>query len=458
MPPLRFHDVQRIRILDVSSKRNITIIGGGLAGPLLACLLAENGNTVTIIERRGDPRALGYEGGRSINLALSARGLQALDRIGIKQAVLDTVVPMFGRMMHDEQRRTAYSPYSHVADEAINSVSRGRLNCMVLDSAESMAGVTLAFNATCTDIDIDSGTVTYDDEHGCSQVLEADLIVGADGAGSIVRQAMDAIVPIDEGTEFISSGYKELTIPAADDGSHRLEQHALHIWPRGHYMMIALPNSDGSFTCTCFWPMEGPESFSAVESPDSIRDFFAVHFPDAVPLMPDLVREYTENPVGPLGTVRCRRYHHGSTAVLIGDAAHAIVPFFGQGMNAAFQDCLRLAESIRGHDDLHDALVDYDRTQRPDGDAIGALSLTNFIEMRDKTASSTFLLLQRVRKQLGLWFPNLLMPRYNLVSFTTIPYARVLRIEARQRILIPAIAFGVIACIALPILWALGAI
>ncbi len=185
---------------------------------------------------------------------------------------------------------------------------------------------------------------------------------------------------------------------------------------------------------------------------------FTAHFPDAVPLMPDLVRQYTENPVGPLGTVRCRRYHHGSTAVLIGDAAHAIVPFFGQGMNAAFQDCLRLADSIDRHEHLLDALVDYDRTQRPDGDAIGSLSLSNFIEMRDKTASSTFLVLQRIKKQLGMWFPNLLMPRYNLVSFTTIPYAKVLRIEARQRLLIPAITLVVIACLALPILWALGTI
>ena len=458
MPPIRGHDGRCLRILHVTHPRNITIIGGGLAGPLLASLLADDGNTVTVLERRGDPRADGYEGGRSINLALSARGLQALDRIGIKEAVLDTVVPMRGRMMHDEQSRTAFSPYSYVPGEAINSVSRGHLNCMVLDAAESRPGVTLAFDIECTHIDIQSAAVTYDDHQGRSNTIDGDLIVGADGAGSMVRQAMHSISPVDEGTDFIDTGYKELTIPAAADGSFQLEPHALHIWPRGHYMMIALPNSDGSFTCTCFWPIDGPEGFSSVTSPDSIREFFSTHFPDAVRQMPDLVREYTENPIGPLGTVRCRRYHHDGTAVLIGDAAHAIVPFFGQGMNAAFQDCLRLASCLADHEDQRAALQYYDATQRPDGDAIAAMSLSNFIEMRDKTASPAFLLLQRLRKQLSMKLPRLYTPRYNLVSFTTIPYAQVMRRVSRRRALVPLIAMGGMALLALLPLWLLGII
>ena len=458
MPPIRGHDGRCLRILHVTRQRHITIIGGGLAGPLLACLLADDGNRVTVLERRGDPRADGYEGGRSINLALSARGLQALDRIGIKQAILDTVVPMRGRMMHDEESRTAYSPYSYVPGDAINSVSRGHLNCMVLDAAESRPGVTLIFNVHCTDIDVETATVTYDDDEGRPNTIEGDLIVGADGAGSMVRQAMHLISPVDEGTDFIDSGYKELTIPAAADGSFLLEPHALHIWPRGHYMMIALPNSDGSFTCTCFWPIDGPEGFSSVESPDSIRDFFSTHFPDAVGLMPDLVREFTDNPVGPLGTVRCSRYHHEGTTVLIGDAAHAIVPFFGQGMNAAFQDCLRLASCLADHDDQHVALQHYDATQRPDGDAIGTLSLSNFIEMRDKTASPSFLLIQRLRKQLSMKFPRLYTPRYNLVSFTTIPYAEIMRRVSRRRALVPLFAIGTFALLALLALWLLGII
>lgn len=432
--------------------RRITIIGGGLAGPLLACLMAEQGWQVHVLERRGDPRRAGYSGGRSINLALSARGLQALDRIGLKQRVLDTVVPMQGRIMHDREGRTAYSPYSCIEGEAINSVSRGQLNCILLDAAEAHENVTIDFDVECHSIDVPEATVSCSINGGAPSELKADLIVGADGAGSMVRHAMDAIERIDAGTEFIDSGYKELTIPAADDGSFQLESHALHIWPRGHYMMIALPNNDGSFTCTCFWPHEGPESFASVDSPEAADSFFKAHFGDVVPIMPNLVEEFVANPVGPLGTVHCTCYHHGSTAVLIGDAAHAIVPFFGQGMNAAFQDCLRLADCLDAHDDQLAALAAYDATQRPDGDAIGEFSLSNFIEMRDKTASPYFRLLQRVRKQLSRLFPNLYMPRYNLVSFTTIPYATVRRRLARRRLLGQLAAVWAIACLAVVLL------
>jgi len=223
-------------------------------------------------------------------------------------------------------------------------------------------------------------------------------------------------------------------------------------------MMIALPNSDGSFTCTCFWPIDGPDSFASVNSPESIQAFFSAHFPDAVPLMPNLVQEYNNNPVGPLGTVRCKCYHHKGTAVLLGDAAHAIVPFFGQGMNAAFQDCLRLASCLASHDDQTAALTAYNATQLPDGDAIGALSLSNFIEMRDKTASPLFRVMQRLRKQLSMNFPSLYMPRYNLVSFTTIPYAQVIRRVALRRILFSAVAALAMIILILIVLLLLGTI
>lgn len=430
--------------------RRITIVGGGLAGPLLACLLADQGREVTVVERRGDPRADGYEGGRSINLALSARGIQALQRIGLAEAVLDTVVPMQGRMMHDPEGRTSFSPYSVIPGEAINSVSRGLLNCMLLDAAESRPGVTLHFDVECDQLDVEHASLRMTHADGAVQQLEADLLVGADGAGSIVRQAMHRAEPTDDGTEFIDSGYKELTIPAGPDGSFLLRKDALHIWPRGHFMLIALPNEDGSFTCTCFWPHEGPESFAAVQSPDEIRSFFDTHFRDAAALMPDLVDEYGRNPVGPLGTVHCRRYHHGATTVLIGDAAHAIVPFFGQGMNASFLDCLRLAECIDRHDSPGDALADYDSTQRPDGAAIAHLSLRNFIEMRDHTASPLFRLLQRCRKRLNRMAPRLYAPLYNMVSFTTIPYTRVVAIDRRRRW---GLRLGLLAIVLLPVLY-----
>ena len=408
----------------MSSERRITIIGGGLAGPLLACLLADDGHDVAVLEQRGDPRAAGYEGGRSINLALSARGIEALDRIELKQQVLDEAVPMRGRMMHDRDGNRAFSPYSIIPGEAINSVSRGGLNCTLLDAAESRPNVQLHFGVECS-IDVEQASVTWTNADGTSVSRSADLVVGADGAGSAVREAMCSHGSIKARTDFIDSGYKELSIPPGPGGSFQLENDALHIWPRGRYMMIALPNADGSFTCTCFWPLEGEASFEEVSTADSVMDFFQVHFPDAVPLMPDLVDEYQANPVGPLGTVRCSSYHHDDTAVLVGDAAHAIVPFFGQGMNAAFQDCLRLADSLREHADLGEALVHYDRTQRPDGEAIAEFSLENFIEMQDKTASRLFRFKQRIRKRLNRMFPKFYVPRYNLVSFTTIPYSKI---------------------------------
>ena len=432
----------------MSSQRRITIIGGGLAGPLLACLLADDGHDVAVLEQRGDPRKAGYEGGRSINLALSARGLEALDRIGLKRHVLDQAIPMRGRMMHDREGNQAFSPYSIIPGEAINSVSRGGLNCMLLDAAASRRNVQLHFEIECS-INVEQASVAWTNRDGTSESRDADLVVGADGAGSAVREAMRVLGSIESCTDFIDSGYKELSIQAGPDGSFQLEHDALHIWPRGRFMMIALPNADGSFTCTCFWPLEGESSFEKVDTPEAIMDFFQSHFPDAVPLMHDLVDDYQSNPVGPLGTVRCSSYHHGATTVLVGDAAHAIVPFFGQGMNAAFQDCLRLAESLREHDDLLDALVEYDRTQRPDGKAIAEFSLENFVEMRDKTASRLFRLKQRLRKRMNRMFPKFYVPRYNLVSFTTIPYAKVRRHVIVRQLWLVGVLLGLLIVVKL---------
>lgn len=441
----------------MSSQRRITIIGGGLAGPLLACLLADDGHDVAVLEQRDDPRKAGYEGGRSINLALSARGLEALDRIGLKQQVLDQAIPMGGRMMHDLEGRRTFSPYSVIPGEAINSVSRGGLNCMLLDAAESHRNVQLHFGVECS-INVVQAGVAWTNRDGTSESRDADLVVGADGAGSAVREAMRATGSMEACTDFIDSGYKELSIPAGPGGSFLLENDALHIWPRGQFMMIALPNADGSFTCTCFWPLDGEASFEAVDTPDAIMDFFQSHFPDAVPLMPDLVDDYLSNPVGPLGTVRCSSYHHGGTAVLVGDAAHAIVPFFGQGMNAAFQDCLHLAEELREHEALPDALVEYDRTQRPDGEAIAEFSLENFVEMRDKTASRLFRFRQRMRKRLNHMVPKFYVPRYNLVSFTTIPYAKVQKHLIVRQLCLAGVLLGLVVVVILIILRIRGTI
>ena len=440
----------------MSESLRITIVGGGMAGPLLACLLADDGHDVHMLERRSDPRLGGHGGGRSINLALSVRGLEALERIGLREQVLQAVVPMQARLVHDEQGRLVRQPYSRIPGEAINSVSRGGLNCMLLDAAESRESVRLVFEATCSRVDVDSASVAYVAADGSIHDLEGDLVVGADGAGSIVRAAMHAASHVDDGTDFIDSGYKELTIPALEDGGCAMASDALHIWPRRRFMMIALPNADGSFTCTCFWPLEGDASFAGVDTPEAIEAFFTKHFPDAVPLMPTLVDDYLANPVGQLGTVRCSCYHHGHSTVLVGDAAHAIVPFFGQGMNAAFQDCLRLADRLRDCPDASAALKAYSHTQCPDGHAIADLSLRNFIEMRDKTASPVFRFLQRMRKRLNQLFPGFYAPVYNLVSFTTIPYARIVtRARSRSWFLVGMLLLSGILLILL-FLWLIG--
>ena len=425
--------------------QRITIVGGGLAGPLLTTLLANQGHTVHLIESRPDPRAEGTVGGRSINLALSARGREGLRRIGLEEAVLQRVVAMPGRMIHSRGGGTSFQLYSRIPGEAILSVSRGELNCLLLEAAEQRDGVTITFGDPCVAVDLDAATARL--EHG--RRVEADLLIGADGTGSVVRAAMDARSPIDAGGGLIDSTYKELRMPATQDGEWAMEPHALHIWPRGRQMMIALPNLDGSFTATCFWPSDGPQSFAALNDDDAIWQRFTELYPDAAALMPTLVEDYQQNPEGILGTIRCSRYHEGDRVVLVGDAAHAVVPFFGQGMNAAFQGCLRLVDAMAGTDDRESALEAYQRSHQRDAEVIGDLALANFIEMRERTASRRFRLKTRIQKELNRCFPRAYQPLYNLVSFTTMPYAEALdRVRRRHRRLLLAgciLVLGVIA-------------
>lgn len=406
----------------------VTIVGGGLAGPLMACLAARSGHTVTLIEQRSDPRKAGYSGGRSINLALSARGREALRRIELEDRVLEDVVAMPGRMIHDVQGRTSFQAYSCIPGEAILSVSRGGLNCMLLDAAEACDGVTIVFGDRCTSIDLDAPSVQLES----SKQIDADLIIGTDGAASVVRAAMDNVAPIDAGGGLIDATYKELCIPAGPDGQWLMEPHALHIWPRGNRMMIALPNADGSFTVTCFWPASGPESFEALPDRAAIEACFGREYQDAIKLMPTLVEDFLGNPTGVLGTVRCNRFHHGDSAVLVGDAAHAVVPFFGQGMNAAFQGCLKLIDSMERSDDLATALAGYDALHRVDAGAISDLALQNFIEMRSHTASRVFRLKTSLQKRLNGLFPRAYQPLYNLISFSTMPYSEVVELVRRR--------------------------
>ncbi|NKQ59184.1 FAD-dependent monooxygenase [Amycolatopsis sp. K13G38] len=401
----------------------IAVVGGGLSGCLLACVLAQRGEKVVLYERRADPREGTAERGRSINLALSERGLNALRRVGLAERVLTDALPMRGRMIHPVAGDLDFQSYSADGTRAINSISRGALNNVLLDAAAK--AVDIRFEHRLTGLDPGSGEMVFDTPGGPARG-RAELVFGADGAGSAVRGELLRHDATAETLDFLDYGYKELTIPARD-GEFALDPGALHIWPRGRSMMIALPNPDKSFTCTLFWPNSGTGAFASLSSPAAIERFFADVYPDVPPLAPDLVSDYQHNPVGLLGTVRCTSWHSGR-ACLIGDAAHAIVPFYGQGANCAFEDVVVLDECLRRTGgDWTATLPLFESSRRADTEAIARMALANFIEMRDKVASPLFRLGQRVEHTLERLLPGRYVSRYELVSFTNTPYAQVRR-------------------------------
>lgn len=431
----------------------VLLIGAGLAGSLLAVLLAKLGLRVIVAERRGDPRAAGYVGGRSINLALSVRGITALKAAGIAEQVLHDALPMPGRIMHPMTlgdatgRGTVFQPYSQDPRDAIRSVSRGGLNMALLDAAEATPGVTLLFDHRCTRVDLEDARATFDTPRG-EVALQGRVVVGTDGAFSAVRQAMQFTDRFDYSQHYLEAGYKELHIPAPEDlpalpqgvaerfEGFAMDPQGLHIWPGrggGGSMMIALPNPDRSFTCTLFWPFEGAHGFDAVEalSDKGLRAFFDEHYPDTRWLMPTLVEDFRKNPTSSLVTVRCAPWRRGR-ALILGDAAHAIVPFFGQGMNAAFEDCRILAEMIAdARGDIEAVMDPFWRSRVEHANAIADMAIANFVEMREKTADPAFLYHKRVEQavhaELGEEMPERTTPLYNLVSFTNVPYAQALR-------------------------------
>jgi kynurenine 3-monooxygenase len=410
-----------------------TIVGAGLAGSLMALLLGRDGYQVDIYERRPDPRLAGADVGRSINLAISARGLHALDQVGLKDEILSMAVPMRGRMIHDTAGHLTFQAYG-TRDQAINSVSRAGLNIALLNAASRLHLVQMHFGQRCTDIDLGREQLEFTSPEGeLSRVHAGDTIIAADGAFSAVRSQLQKRELFDYSQSYLAHGYKELYIPPKPSGGFQLEPNALHIWPRGGFMMIALPNMDGSFTCTLFWAFEGPNSFANLKTGDDVLRFFGQQYPDAVPLMPTLAHDFFANPTGSLVTVRCSPWHLSDRVVLVGDAAHAIVPFYGQGANAAFEDCVVLAERLKAnpHHRLA-AFEQYDRTRKPNADAISALALANFIEMRDRVASPLFRFKKKVEKLLHALFPRSFIPLYTMVSFTTIPYAEAVDRAARQ--------------------------
>lgn len=404
-------------------ERHITIIGAGLAGAVLATLLRQRGWSVDVFEKRGDPRVQGYAGGRSINLALAERGRHALRLAGGDDAVMAHAVMMRGRMVHFADGRTDLQRYGRDDSEVIWSVHRGELNVILLDIAER-AGARLHFHRALDSVDFDARTAHFiDDRDGTRHATAFDSLVGADGAGSALRAAMSRETGLGERTEFLGHSYKELEIPPAADGAFRIEPNALHIWPRGRYMCIALPNDEHTFTVTLFLPNEGEPSFETVRNGDDARALFERDFADALPLIPKLEHDFEHNPTGLLATLYLDRWHHGDRAVLLGDAAHAMVPFHGQGMNCAFEDCVALAEHLDAHSDREAAFAAFQAERLPNARAIQQMALENYLEMRDRVDDDDYLLQRALERRLAERHPDRFVPRYAMVTFSRVPYA-----------------------------------
>ncbi len=411
----------------MNQNERIAIAGGGLVGSLFALYLAKRGFQVDVYERRGDPRRADYVGGRSINLALSDRGWKALERVGVADEVRKEAIPMYRRVMHDKAGELTFQAYGK-EQEAIYSVSRGGLNKLLLEQADLNDNVTLHFNMGVSGLDLETNTLHLEGDDGQKVAAQYDRIFGTDGAFSRVRNRLMKQDRFDYEQRYLDHGYKELTIPAGADGKHIIETNALHIWPRGEYMMIALPNPDGSFTCTLFFPFEGDPSFSSLKSEDAVMKFFKEEFGDAVPLMPTLAEDYKENPTSSLVMIRCYPWHYEDKVCLMGDSSHAIVPFYGQGMNSGFEDCTVFDDLFEANNgDWAKTFAAFSKKRKPEADAILELALRNYIEMRDKTADPDFLLQKKIEKRFAERHPEKWIPLYSQVTFSHIPYDKALR-------------------------------
>jgi kynurenine 3-monooxygenase len=432
------------------------LIGSGLAGGLLAAYLGRHGYEVDLFERRADPREGNIVAGRSINLAISTRGIHALKQIGIADEALRNAIPMRGRMIHDKSGALHFAPYDVDPKKCINSIGRAALNSTVIEAAQRNSNVRVHFNHKCMGVDIDSALAHLQTANG-AVTAQGDAVIGVDGAFSAVRKSMQSeIANFQYDESYLAHGYKELTIPPAPDGSWQMEKNALHIWPRKSFMMIALPNPDGSFTCTLFWEFEGPRSFATTETNDEVRRFFEEEFPDAVTLMPSLLDDFRNNPTGSLVTIRCAPWFYQDKVCLVGDAAHAVVPFYGQGMNAAFEDCVVLDECLGGLPENRErAFAEYFRRRKENADALADLAIGNFIEMRDKTASKTFRAKKKLDHALEAALPGTYLPLYTMVTFTRMPYAKAAKRARIQDALVYSSLFLIAAITVAAILWLL---
>lgn len=415
----------------------ISIVGAGLVGSLLSIYLARRGYQVSVFERRFDMRTNFLGGGRSINLALSNRGIRALEEVGLADEMKKHSVPMKGRLMHDLQGKLTYQPYG-TAGQYINSISRSGLNMFLMNEAEKR-GVKFFFEYRCMDVNLEKTELTFQNQHDIRH-HQSDLIIGADGAYSAIRAALQVSDRFEYSQHYIEHGYKELRIPPGDQGEFLLEKEALHIWPRESYMLIALPNPDATFTVTLFFPFEGDQSFDKLKSNEDITAFFQKTFPDALALMPSLLEDFRDNPTASLVTIRCNPWVKKST-MLIGDAAHGIVPFYGQGMNAGFEDCAVLNRLLDTYgDDWQKVAPEYQRLRKADSDAIAQLALDNFVEMRDLVADPDFLLRKKIESRLHELYPKEWIPLYSMVAFhDEIRYSDAMEMGRRQKVIMDSV-------------------
>jgi len=413
-------------------RNKVTIAGAGLVGSLEAIYLAKRGFQVEVYERRPDMRKVELQAGRSINLALSARGWNALKKVGVDVDVEKMAIPMYKRVMHAVDGTLTDQAYGQDG-EAIYSVSRGGLNQLLMNLAGDQQNVNLHFDYKCIDVDLKSARAKFEHKSGSVVEVDSDMIIGADGAYSVIRSKMVRQDRFQYSQHYIEHGYKELTIPANSNGTHKLEVNALHIWPRGNYMLIALPNMDGSFTCTLFFPFDGEHSFNNLKTESQVYDFFKTVFPDTLSLIPNLVQEYFQNPTASLSIMRCDPWVVDDKVLLIGDAAHATVPFYGQGMNAGFEGCFVLDTLMDKHGtDWFSCFQEYSKIRKPDGDGVQDLSMHNFIVMRDKTADPTFLLQKKIELSFSKKYPEKWLPLYSMVSFSNIRYSEAWKIGQKQ--------------------------
>jgi len=409
----------------MEQKKEVVIIGAGLVGSLWAVYMSKAGYNVTIYERRSDIRKAEISAGKSINLALSVRGWTALDAVGVGDEIRKIGIPMYGRMMHDMQGNLSYQPYGKEG-QAIYSISRGKTNAVMMDMAEKLGDATIHYNHDCNKVDLKEGIVTLTNTLTNKELsVKADLVFGVDGAFSAVRyNSFQKLNRFNYSQNYIADGYREILLPANEDGSHKLDKNALHIWPRGRFMLMAMANEDASFTCTLFMPHEGGEnSFDKLTSRDAVNKFFLTTFPDFYEMMPNIADAWEDHPLSNLAIIRCYPWTNGKVA-LMGDAAHATVPFYGQGMNAGFEDCTVMDRLMKKHNHDWDAIFqEYSVERKPDGDALQDLSVDNYFVMRDYVADPAFILRKKIEAKFSELHPDRWLPLYSQVTFSNIRYS-----------------------------------